>query len=144
MSVKITDLTALTTTVSHLTRELYKVSDLLTSGHALTHSKGYTNMYREDPADARPDEETFRVNIMPDGTVSVLCFSLPTVDSNCEGHYDRVDALPNWVQERLAILMMTDHRIKPTPHIADIGRRISEGIFWVYSPRATSEEESRA
>ena len=143
MTIAITDLAALSTSVSHLARELFKVSDLLTSGHALTYSKGYTNMYREDPADARSDEETFRVTVLPDGAVTVLCFALPTIDDIRDGHYDGVDALPNWVQERLAILMMTDHRIKPTPHIADIGRRISESVFWVYSPRATSEEKSR-
>lgn len=151
MSVQIRDLTQmfgeLQGQVSGLAKEMYKVSDLCACGAAFAYSRGYTaNMARGeiDPdMPARPDTETFRITLYQDGEVDVMCFALPDVDDIREGRYDSVDALPNWVQERLAILMMIDYRIKPTPHIADVGRRISAGVFWVYSPKATPEEESR-
>jgi len=148
-SVHIRDLSvklgALQNSVGELSKELYKVVDLIECGAAFAYSRGYTAHMAEDDLDlpARPDTETFRVTLNQDGSVNVLCFAFPDIDDIREGDYDGVDALPNWVQERLAILMMVDHRIKPTPHVADVGRRISAGVFWVYSPKCTSEEESR-
>lgn len=148
MGIRISELVGgLGDSLGGLAKEMYKVSDLCTCGAAFAYSRGYTaNMARGDidpDMPARPDTETFRVTLYQDGEVDVMCFSLPDVDDIREGRYDSVDALPNWVQERLAILMMIDYRIKPTPHIADVGRRISAGVFWVYSPKATPEEESR-
>lgn len=148
MSIRISELVGgLGDSLGGLAKEMYKVSDLCACGAAFAYSRGYTaNMVRGeiDPdMPARPDTETFRVTLYQDGEVDVMCFALPDVDDIREGRYDSVDALPNWVQERLAILMMIDYRIKPTPHIADVGRRISAGVFWVYSPKATPEEESR-
>ena len=149
MSVQIRDLSVrlgeLSNNMGSLAKEMYKISDMLECGETFTYTRGYTaNMAREDiDLPARPDAETFRVTLYQDGAVDVMCFALPDIDDIREGRYDGVDALPNWVQERLAILMMIDYRIKPTPHIADVGRRISAGVFWVYSPKATSEEESR-
>lgn len=152
MSVQIRDLSQrigeLGVAMSETVKELRKIADMFECGmSSFAYTQGHTaNMVRGeiDPdMPARPDTETFRVTLYQDGEVDVMCFSLPDVDDIREGRYDSVDALPNWVQERLAILMMIDHRIKPTPHIADVGRRISAGVFWVYSPKATSEEESR-
>lgn len=152
MSVRIYDLLSvrlgeLGAAMSSTAKEMRKIADMLECGAAFAHTRGYTaNMVRGeiDPdMPARPDTETFRITLYQDGSVDVMCFALPDIDGIREGNYDSVDALPNWVQERLAILMMIDHRIKPTPHIADVGRRISAGVYWVYSPKATSEEESR-
>ena len=89
------------------------------------------------------DDYTYRVNIETDGSIHIICFGLPTVDSNCEGHYDKADDLPNWVQDRLAILMMTPN-VKPTPDIRGVGRRISGSVFWIYAPDHTPEEDARA
>lgn len=151
MSVQIRDLSqrigALGDSMGSLAKEMRKIADMLECGETFAYTRGYmANMARGDidhDMPARPDTETFRVTLHQDGSVDVMCFALPDVDDIKEGRYDGVDALPNWVQERLAILMMIDYRIKPTPHIADVGRRISAGVFWVYSPKATSEEESR-
>lgn len=151
MGVQIRDLSqkvgALRDTLSETIKEMYKMIDIIDCGAAVAYSRGYmANMARGeiDPdMPARPDTETFRVTLHQDGAVDVMCFALPDVDDIREGRYDSVDALPNWVQERLAILMMIDYRIKPTPHIADVGRRISAGVYWVYSPTATPEKESR-
>lgn len=89
-----------------------------------------------------PDDYTFRVSINRDNSIDIMCFGIPTVDTNCEGHYDTASDLPNWVQDRLAILMMTSN-VKPTTDIRGVGRRISESVFWVYAPEPTPEEQSR-
>jgi hypothetical protein len=49
--------------------------------------------------------------------------------------YKSVDDLPKWVQDKLAVLMICDLS-KPTPIIANVGRRISENIFWVFTDGA--------
>lgn len=88
------------------------------------------------------DDYTFRVKI-EGGRVSIMCFGLPSVDVDCEGEYDSADDLPNWVQDRLAILMMTP-TTKPTADIRGIGRRISQDVFWIYAPRPSGEDKSQA
>lgn len=151
MKVQIRDLShrlgELRDTMSETVKEMYKVIDMIDCGATAAYTRGYmANMTRgeiDHDMPVRADSETFRITLYQDGAVDVMCFALPDIDGIREGRYDGVDALPNWVQERLAILMMIDYRIKPTPHIADVGRRISAGVFWVYSPKATPEEESR-
>lgn len=134
--------------MSETVKEMRKIADMFECGmDSFAYTQGYKvkmiHGAKDELPDERPDTETFRVTLNQDGSVDVMCFALPDIDDIREGNYDSVDALPNWVQERLAILMMIDYRIKPTPHIADVGRRISAGVFWVYSPKATPEEESR-
>lgn len=78
------------------------------------------------------DDKTYRVSIFPDG-IDIICFGLDSIDSNLEGHYDHVDDLPNWVQERIAVLSMIP-ATPPTKEVEGIGRRISKHVYWVYSP----------
>lgn len=78
------------------------------------------------------DDTIYRVSIFPD-RVDVLCLGVEKVDSQIDGHYDRPDLLPDWVQERLAILMMMD-ATPPTTEVEGVGRRISTHVYWVYSP----------
>jgi hypothetical protein len=78
------------------------------------------------------DDNVYRVAVHQDGTVSVVCFGCEIVDPACEGEYSNVDALPDWVKERLAVLML----MSPTPPTQDVdgvGRRISDHVFWVYA-----------
>jgi hypothetical protein len=77
------------------------------------------------------DDRVYRVSIFPDG-VDVVCFGLSSIDSKLEGHYDRVDDLPNWVKERLAVLNMMSPK-PPTNIVEGIGRRISTNVYWVYN-----------
>lgn len=68
-----------------------------------------------------------------DNDITVLCFGLDQVDEGIEGHYDNANALPVWMQERLALLLM----IEPVPPISEVkgvGRRIDENVFWIYKP----------
>ena len=80
------------------------------------------------------DDNIYRISIFPDG-VDVMCFGLASVDSNIDGHYDLTDDLPNWVKERLAVLMILSST-PPTSEVAGIGRRISSHVYWVYAPSA--------
>jgi hypothetical protein len=82
------------------------------------------------------DNKIYRVHVSDSG-VTVLCFGIESVDSNIDGHYDGVDDLPVWVQERLAVLMITDHT-PPIPEVEGVGRRISSNVYWVYAPGATA------
>ena len=82
------------------------------------------------------DDNIYRVSIFPDG-IDILCFGLSSVDSGIDGHYDRTDDLPNWVKERIAVLMITSG-IPPTQEVAGVGRRISSHVYWVYAPETTS------
>jgi hypothetical protein len=78
------------------------------------------------------DDNVYRVAVHQDGAVSVVCFGCEIVDPACEGEYSNVDALPDWVKERLAVLML----MSPTPPTQDVdgvGRRISDHVFWVYA-----------
>jgi hypothetical protein len=82
------------------------------------------------------DDNIYRVSIFPDG-IDIVCFGLSSIDSPIDGHYDRTDDLPNWVKERLAVLMITSST-PPTQEVAGIGRRISSHVYWVYAPETTS------
>lgn len=82
------------------------------------------------------DDNIYRVSVFPDG-IDVLCFGLSSVDSDINGHYDQTDDLPNWVKERLAVLMITSGT-PPTQEVVGVGRRISSHVYWVYAPDAVS------
>lgn len=78
-----------------------------------------------------PDDNVYRVSI--DNTtkrVEVLCIGMDSVDSEAEGIYSSVDELPQWVQERIALLMMTDPT-PPTKEVEGVGRRIDKYTFWI-------------
>ena len=82
------------------------------------------------------DDNIYRVSVFPDG-IDIICFGLSSIDSHINGHYDRSDDLPNWVKERLAVLMITSGT-PPTQEVAGVGRRISSHVYWVYAPETTS------
>ena len=81
------------------------------------------------------DDNIYRVSVFPDG-IDIICFGLSSIDSHINGHYDRSDDLPNWVKERLAVLMITSGT-PPTQEVAGVGRRISSHVYWVYAPERT-------
>lgn len=73
-----------------------------------------------------------RVSLTGAGVVVVLLDRL-AIDEELEGIYDDVDLLPDWVKERLAVLMIIDPT-PPTPSLPGVGRRISKYVFWVEIP----------
>jgi hypothetical protein len=88
------------------------------------------------------DDSIYRVSIFPDG-VDVVCLGLESVDSCLEGHYDRIDDLPNWVKERLAVLNMIPV-VPPTQEVEGVGRRISGHVYWVFAPDTGIDASSSA
>lgn len=88
------------------------------------------------------DDTTYRVQIKQSG-VDVFCFGLESIDAKCEGVYTAVESLPQWLQERLAVLMVASST-PPTADIPEVGRRISERVFWVYAPKPDSEASASA
>lgn len=99
-------------------------------------------MHMMDVAGMLPDDSTYRICMHGDW-VEVLCFGIERIDSVLEGRYDDVDALPDWVKERLAVLMVLDYT-PPTGELQGVGRRISEKVFWVYAPVTESGASTSA
>ena len=95
-------------------------------------------------ADSNPvlDDNIYRIRLTVDG-IEVICFGLESVDAKLRGHYDGVDDLPDWVKERLAVLMVLDST-PPTGELEGVGRRISEKVFWVYAPTTASGASTSA
>jgi hypothetical protein len=81
----------------------------------------------------QPASTIYRIHIDPDNTVDVTCIGLESIDSALEGTYDSLDALPEWVQERIAVLSMLS-ATPPTQDIPTVGRRITNRTYWVYKP----------
>ena len=81
-----------------------------------------------------PDDKLYRVQVHDDtNAIEVSCIGMDKVDAEAEGMYCSSDDLPTWLQERLAVLMVTDW--KPiTVVIKDVGRRIDETTYWVIKP----------
>jgi hypothetical protein len=71
---------------------------------------------------------TYRVQVQTDGRVSVSSWGLA---KDVEDTYDSADALPEWMQRKIATLMIFDPE-KVNSEIKGLGRRISKGTFWLY------------
>ena len=75
----------------------------------------------------------YRIRINNNASIDTDCYDL--IDSYCpklKNHYEKVEDLPSWVQERLAVLMVIDPAQTGGREVTNIGRRINEIIFWVY------------
>jgi hypothetical protein len=49
-----------------------------------------------------------------------------------EQAYNSVNDLPKWMQEKLALLMMTSAK-PPTEEVDGVGRRIDDTVYWLYA-----------
>ena len=63
--------------------------------------------------------------------VHVISFGMEKVDVSPERVYNSVNDLPKWMQERVALLMMTSAK-PPTEEVDGVGRRIDETTYWLY------------
>ena len=78
------------------------------------------------------DNKNYRVMIHPTtNKVDILCFGLEAIDASALGLYDSINDTPEWVQERIAILMMTNGK-PPTEPVDGVGHRIDSYTYWVY------------
>ena len=66
-----------------------------------------------------------------ENSIKVQCIGMYCVDSMVDGSYSGMEELPQWMQEKVALLMMTSY-IPPTIDVKGVGRRINERTFWVY------------
>jgi hypothetical protein len=63
--------------------------------------------------------------------VHVISFGMERVDVSPERVYNSVNDLPKWMQEGVALLMMTSAK-PPTEEVDGVGRRIDETTYWLY------------
>lgn len=71
---------------------------------------------------------TYRVQVQSDGKVNVSSWGLA---KDVEDTYDSVDGLPEWMQRKIATLMIFDPA-QVNDEVKGLGRRISKGTFWLY------------
>lgn len=84
---------------------------------------------------------TYRVQIAGNGRVSVSSWGLA---KDVQDSYDCVDALPHWMQRKIAVLMIFDPE-KVNEEIKGVGRRISKGTFWLYPEEGEDDgDDARA
>jgi hypothetical protein len=76
------------------------------------------------------DDDTFRVEVKTTH-VDVMCFGIPKIDDEVAGIYASVDELPEWVRNKLGLLLLMDPT-PPTHPVDKVGLRIDKNTFWVY------------
>jgi hypothetical protein len=90
----------------------------------MLHSDSFTYKYGSNVT-------VHRVCIHSDNnTVEISCLGMDCVDSPDNGVYDSIDKLPDWIQDRLAVLFLCDPN-PPTKEVGGIGRRIDANVFWI-------------
>ena len=86
--------------------------------------------------DLPQDDIIYRVSINSEtNVVEVACLGINRLDTLLEDTYVSVDDLPEWVQRKLALLMMLEVPPLPLtadfPHVPGVGRRVGENVYWV-------------
>ena len=78
--------------------------------------------------DVIKEDTVYRVSVHnDDGYISVICLGTKCIDSNEVGCYSNMNDLPEWIQNRIAVLSM----VKPDDRIRNVGWKTEEGIFWL-------------
>ena len=79
------------------------------------------------------DIPTVRLLISPDGLINTMVWPVQSgMFRYIKDTYTSADELPEWVQLKLATLMLLDSDEPNKKEIVGIGRRISENVYWVY------------
>jgi hypothetical protein len=97
----------------------------------IAYGKEVNMALRERAREDVNDDKLYRV-VIREGRVEVMCFGVDLLDPQAEGEYDSVDDLPKWVQDRLAVLMITSAK-PPTVEVDGVGRRIDENVYWIHA-----------
>ena len=74
---------------------------------------------------------TYRVFIHPRDGVEIMCFDIDNIDTSVTGRYDTINDIPQWIQKKVAVLMMTNPT-PPTEPVEGVGHRIDQNTYWVY------------
>lgn len=84
-------------------------------------------------------EPIYRIQVNEDSTVETTCYEmLDAFDPELKKYYETLDDLPNWVQDKLAVLMLLDHT-KVNEEVKGVGRRINENVYWVFNGEKNGE-----
>lgn len=76
-------------------------------------------------------DSVYRVYISPTKqTVEVVFLGIDSVDSEGEGIYDNTSLLPEWMQEKLAVLQMMKVD-PPQTKVEGVGMRVDRDVFWI-------------
>ena len=76
-------------------------------------------------------DSVYRVRVDPNtGNVEVVCLGIDNVDSEAEGIYDDTSLLPDWMQDKIAVLSMMKVD-PPQTKIEGVGMRVDQHVFWV-------------
>lgn len=76
-------------------------------------------------------DSVYRVRVDPNtGNVEVVCLGMDSVDSEAEGIYDNTSLLPEWMQDKIAVLSMMKVD-PPQTKIEGVGMRVDQHVFWV-------------
>lgn len=79
------------------------------------------------------DIPTVRLSISLDGLINTMVWPIQSgMVRYIKDTYENVDELPEWMQLKLATLMLLDSDEPNKKEVVGIGRRISESIFWIY------------
>lgn len=75
---------------------------------------------------------TIRVDFSSPPRVSIMVWTgFARIEEHTQVTYSNQDALPEWLQRKLAVLMSIDPETI-TEEIPKIGRRVSRHVYWVY------------
>ena len=81
------------------------------------------------------DDSIYRIYINPHTNVTELsCIGIEVDRTHWhpgKAEYTSADDLPMWMQEKIALLMMTPLD-KPTVAIEGVGKRIDANVYWVF------------
>ena len=76
----------------------------------------------------------YRLRLNKNASIDTDCYDLiDSFNPELKKHYESVDDLPHWVQEKLSVLMVIDPGAEGGREVTGIGRRINKLVFWVYS-----------
>ena len=79
-----------------------------------------------------PEGITYHISICSDKkSVSVSPLGINNIDSELCSYYSCVNDLPDWVQDKLSVLMLL---IPPPPanDVAGVGSKVGPYLYWVY------------
>lgn len=76
-------------------------------------------------------DNVYRVYIHPDSKhIEVVCLGMDSVDSEAEGIYHDTSHLPDWMQDRLAVLSLM--KVDPPQTTVDgVGMRVDNHVYWI-------------
>lgn len=87
---------------------------------------------------------TVRLSFNMDGSINTMAWpDNSAIFSFDDKVFVNSDELPDWVQKKLAVLMVIDPNDMNTGDIPTVGRRISENTFWVYADGDDTGSESK-